>query len=77
MNLWQIEFRGITINYSHALIFNDGYLLFCCVVCFSGGQDSSAEVEHRSHVTAVLQVAGVGGLFHILTHSGVVGTRSL
>lgn len=33
-------------------------------VCASGGQDGSAEVEHRPHATAVLQVTGVGGLSH-------------
>lgn len=39
-----------------------------CVVCLSGGQDSSAEVEHRSNATAVFQVTGVGGLSHTHTH---------
>ncbi len=39
------------------------------VVCLSGGQDSSAEVEHRSHAAAVLQVTGVGGLSHSHTHT--------
>lgn len=46
--------------------FNVVFFVFYC----SGGQDGSAEVEHRSHATAVLQVTGVGGLFqtHTLTH---------
>ena len=40
-----------------------------CVVSLSGGQDGSAEVEHRSHAAAVLQITGVGGLSHPHTHT--------